>query len=872
MGHIRLALVAANLYAAVACARPLDGGVSENPPEWVNMVRGASGLYTSPSTLATVPEGAALVADNVVVDVPGEYTTRKGFARIPAALPGGVPVKAWTYFDGVVVAHDGTSLHRWDGSLWGTYAGNYPELDTRLDPYGEPTSQRMAFFHTQGSLFFTSASGTYRLEDAFSEPMLAGVPQALAGTVSLVGTSGFLPNNTGTAYRYVWGRRSQQDRLMLGAPSGRVVVTNTSGGSRNVSHVVPYPEGIDSSYFLQVYRADEQPSTVSPLDEMFLTREVSAADMDLTGTSYGFTDESPDTTKGEAAYFNPNTGGGIGAARYRPPLAGSASVFNGMAMYGNVEFKETLELYVLAVDAIAGLYEGAGLEIIYADGTSERYVGGAPDDNAGTFRVYTSGTPAQNIADTTNSLIRAINRYTGGRMYAYYLSDDNTAPGHFVIESRSIAEETVTVRAINAGLFFAPAMRAEIESQIEGRTDNLVMVSSSFPHGLVVGQTINLDRLTSGSVYPLGEKTVTSVLDEYTFLYADTGANSSVVVGAYFQTTTEDLTTDNGRMRGGFVASEPEQPDSVAATFATPIGDKEAPLLRWLQVGNTLFALKSDGLFRLSGTTPATLAVDTVDTTVQFVGADAALVVGGRAYALTTQGVVTWGETDKPRPASLPIESTLLDIVTQYRAAVDIAAFAVQDDAKRRAYFFLPTSGSGVGTSVVYVWNYVTNAWTRWLVPATTAFVHPDGRLWVAPPEDLGTGLAAAPLTERNTGTSADYYDAEGEAIVAEVRYCKDYGDVPEKEKHFNRTTYFFKTSAPTEVQAGFGSMLNPGPDWVTVYKDANASANQLKSLVPLNQRRGPWLELSVKHGQGGVPMRLTGYDVTYYSYDAVWY
>ena len=62
----------------------------------------------------------------------------------------------------------------------------------------------------------------------------------------------------------------------------------------------------------------------------------------------------------------------------------------------------------------------------------------AEDISAGEFEVFTAGTPAQNIADTANSFIRVLNRFTDNSfVYAYLLSGPNDLPGQMLLEARS---------------------------------------------------------------------------------------------------------------------------------------------------------------------------------------------------------------------------------------------------------------------------------------------------------------------------------------------------------------------------------------------------------------------------------------------------
>jgi hypothetical protein len=96
---------------------------------------------------------------------------------------------------------------------------------THLPPTGHP----MRFWEAGGSLFFTTSEGPYRLDTPTSTPVLAGAPQGLEGKTALANTTGgWLNYGESVAYRYTWSKRTATDpeRLLEGAPSGRMLLTN----------------------------------------------------------------------------------------------------------------------------------------------------------------------------------------------------------------------------------------------------------------------------------------------------------------------------------------------------------------------------------------------------------------------------------------------------------------------------------------------------------------------------------------------------------------------------------------------------------------------------------------------------------------------
>lgn len=927
-------------------------------------VLGARGEFTSPSFLTSAPPGAALLAQNVVVDRPGEYTTARGFERLPAALPGGREVSAWTVYQGAVIAHaaSNSTLYRYVSGTWTAYSGTYAAPSPGTYPDGTPIAGKVAFFETQQTLYFTTSLGMYRLEGVTETPKPAGVVQALPGVAAPYAAGQALSTNSATAYRYVWGRRATNGRIMLGAPSDRVTVTNrsesfsfnpsavskTSGvvtvtttagvianllvgqvvtlsdvdpadvaefpegekvittlfsdsdtgthyftygtpivepppgtsavatdpGAMNftttataidVSHIIPIPEGVDASYFLQVYRSDEVPQNVEPSDEMFLVHEKPFAEMNPSATSYVFTDGTPDALKGDALYTNLNSGNGISAAHFSPPKGAGTAVFGNRTFYANVELRERVGLTVLAVGVIGGPNVGHVLTV--SDGVSSfDYLADTVEDaTTGRYMVYSDGTPAQNIANTVASLTRVINATTGGIIYAREAADraDALGVGDVIFESRAIASAPITVTASQSSPYILPALGYSVLASIMSRTSNVVTVNTPIPHGFVVGQSVRRQRDTSfppNANFPDGTFSVASVGSETNFTYADAGANATAGANQHRHYTAGDgVQTDDEAAPGGFMVSDVANPDSVPSTLPEIVGDRYKRILFMVQVGSVLFFGKEDGLYRLSGTEPINYVVDCVDATIRFVAPRAVWVLNGRAYALTTQGLATWTESSTPQPAALQIEDQLRNIVETASAEVERYAFAVAHESKRRAYLFLPSGPGATSADTIRVYNATGDAWTRWAKSAVDAFIHPtEDRLWLAPSGEGGE--APAPARERNSGTSADYMDEDGNAIQALLTWTPLHPPEPTQQEQLVRTTYSFAGPIPTAMDVSYVTDWNTTPIWFTLDSEYSQSPGTMTTPPTMEHNRGGTHTLSVRHAVVGEPLRLLGF------------
>jgi hypothetical protein len=235
----------------------------------------AKGLYTSPNEIGETPDGALSQADNVVVSRDGIVETRRG-----ESVAGTKALSRAFAYKSALVGHDGTSTLSYSsdsGATWTNYSV----------PVTPQTGEKVRAVEAASNLFVTDATATKRIDALAGTPEDAGVPAALDVelTLSSAGSPTALPNNKRMGYRVLFGKKDANKRLLLGAPSGRAVVTNTAGATRDVTVAFSLPRGLDSSHFYQVYRTQSSvDQNTDPGDEMGLVLE-GAAPIDRTISS-----------------------------------------------------------------------------------------------------------------------------------------------------------------------------------------------------------------------------------------------------------------------------------------------------------------------------------------------------------------------------------------------------------------------------------------------------------------------------------------------------------------------------------------------------------------------------------------------------------
>lgn len=299
-------------------------------------------------------------------------------------------------------------------------------------------------------------------------------------------------NGSEVAYRLIWGLQNENNGTSLGAPSSFVAITNTTGGSRNVVVNATIPSGITTDNFYQLFRSDATPAaSITPADQMQLVVQGVPSPTDISNGFISITDQTPDSLKGEALYTGTDVEG-ILQADYPPPIAVDICAFRGYTLYCNYTLESQLKLSMDGVGSPNGIQSGD--LITFTDGTSPFVMTAASSENisTGNFQVVTSGTPAQNIADTCASFIRVFNRYpTNTILYAYLLSGPNELPGQMLIQVRPTIGPFTVVASAN-GTAWTPDITSTQASMADNQKNAILVSKTQQPEAV---PRVNLFRV-----------------------------------------------------------------------------------------------------------------------------------------------------------------------------------------------------------------------------------------------------------------------------------------------------------------------------------------------------------------------------------------
>ena len=761
----------------------------------------AGGLILTPNDLGETSESAMAVANNIVLSRDNIAECRRGtlsYAAISTALgiKKLIPYKgrllAWYLPSGShKLAYSDTGV-----TFFTDYTGTY-EL---------PANQAvMRHAEGNGNLYFTHIDGVKRLDSATGVPVAAGAPIALDVEAALVSaaTGTALGGDGRFAYRALWTFKDANKNLIMGAPSPRFTITspavtvsaaslvrtgttvtatvvshgfqtndivtlspgetNFPVGNKTITGItgttftytesgtatsskqshrfrlvtvdatvkVTIPFDATTTHSLQVYRSPKSENAeTEPTDNLGLVWEThppttatittrtragttvtvttsaahgfqSGAWVDIepgitdfpagsklisvtdsthftyteagaavtSGTSQTarpltmvFTDSLPDTLLGAALYTNPQQEG-ILESNIAPPAARDLCEFKGSIIYANVDLPPRVLATLLAVGAPSGLQSGDTFVL-----GSATYTGGAAENyDTGVFKIYTTGTPTQNVQNTANSICRTINRRVDNSTHiCYALIGVEDEPGRLIFQRRTYGGNTS----------FDPTGGSQ-------------------------------SRITAWSPNTL-----------------QTGAGEAQNNAIYW--------------------SKNRQPDAVPFLSFTKLGSADKKILRVVATRDSVFILKEDGVWRLSGDGPSTFRVDPVDTTLECVAPETALALDGTCFVLTEQGVVRITETGIV-VVSRGIEPVLQPKIAQgLRQTVSDRAFAIGYESDRKYMLWLPVLNSDDTCPEAYIYDLFTDSWTRRTDEFETGLVNPADDL-------MYLGLGSTIYKERKT-------------------------------------------------------------------------------------------------------------------------
>jgi len=177
--------------------------------------------------------------------------------------------------------------------------------------------------------------------------------------------------------------------------------------------------------------------------------------------------------------------------------------------------------------------------------------------------------------------------------------------------------------------------------------------------------------------------------------------------------TDDSETSSNTESPNRIYYSKQRQPESVPSINYFDVGEKDQPIRRIVALRDSLFILKGDGIFRLSGNDPSNFVVTLSDSSATITAPDSVAVLNNQIFMLTSQGVVSIPESGSPVVVSRDIEDLILKPTSSQYTNFSTATFGVAYESDRAYLLFLPTDTSDTQATQCYRYNVFTRSWTR---------------------------------------------------------------------------------------------------------------------------------------------------------------
>lgn len=311
----------------------------------------------------------------------------------------------------------------------------------------------------------------------------------------------------------------------------------------------------------------------------------------------------------------------------------------------------------------------------------------------------------------------------------------------------TIAGANGTIYAAPIASKFSPPLPISL-SIVDISTGLTPTIETDSPHNLVVGSTAVIYNTNSTPIID-GTYTVLTVPTPTTFTIS---VSSAVTIAGTTGTVFNGfVVSDNEIAPNRIYFSKYQQPDAVPIVNFFDVGPKDKQILRILPLRDSLFILKEDGVYRLTGDISPNFSVFALDNTVNMSAPDTAVVLDNEVYTFTDESAVVKISETGVSIISRPIEDQLLRISTPSFTNVPAASFGVgYHEDKSYLLFTVTTSDDEVATQC-FRYNSFTNTWTKWDMSKTCGIVNDfDGALYLGASDENFIEIERKDLTRKD--------------------------------------------------------------------------------------------------------------------------
>lgn len=333
--------------------------------------------------------------------------------------------------------------------------------------------------------------------------------------------------------------------------------------------------------------------------------------------------------------------------------------------------------------------------------------------NAATNQVLLSNnvSPAIAIQLTAQSLAAVINQNAGTDVYAYYTSGIQEVPGQITLESTTVAgaQFFITVNDNNTGISFSPSLSPTLTiSSIVANTSTTALVTTTTPTDLTNLQFVYISG--SNSIPNIdGYQQITTVSSNSFLVTIPSAITTPGTQGGVTTSGSAVSSSQNGYANRVFY-SKLQQPEAVPLLNFFDVGARDKAILRIFPLRDSLFVLKEDGVYRISGEAiPFNLAL--FDSSCVLVSPDSVSTVNNQVFGWARQGIVAITESGIQN-MSRPIDVDILPLSSVSYTNFPTATWGIGYESDKSYTVFTLQETTDVIAVLGYKFNTLTNAWT----------------------------------------------------------------------------------------------------------------------------------------------------------------
>lgn len=354
------------------------------------------------------------------------------------------------------------------------------------------------------------------------------------------------------------------------------------------------------------------------------------------------------------------------------------------------------------------------------------------------------------LEETAKSLVKVINRNSSEVVYAYYISGTEDIPGLILFENKSLNDVPFYIGGNSAiSTKFSPVLPT-FYNDVTVTLGNPTSINIGAPHGYSSGATVVISDNTGVTPTILGTHTITT-----------TGANTLTIpvtttVGGTCDIFLGSVESDNETNPNRLYYSKTNEPEAVPSVNFFDVGEKDQSILRIIALRDSLFILKSNAIYRLSGNDPNNFVVSLFDSSSKILAPDTACVLNNQIYMLSDQGVLAFSDGSAPQVISRSIERDILKVTSAAYSGFEDYSFGLSYESDRAYLIFLPTETTDTYATQCFRYNTFTRSWTRFDIAKTCGLINEyDDKMY------LGAADTNYIEQERKNFNRTDYADRE---------------------------------------------------------------------------------------------------------------